>query len=107
MPTSQDWLQVITDDVNRLGVENATMVQAESFAFKFKPSGVLPPILTMVGESDILMAQRDFKELGRLVVASNTKSQSLVVKNAWHNHSIDIPQRFAAIIDEWVQEILP
>jgi len=29
-----------------------------------------------------------------------------MMQGAWHNHSIDVPERFAAVIDEWIRKVV-
>ena len=106
MPTDQKWLTLMTEDVNVMGIENAQGVQQESFAFAFSPSGILPPVLVVVGENDVSMAKRDFEELAILATGGNGRSESRVLEGAWHNHPIDIPQRFATLIEEWAAKVL-
>ena len=107
MPTDQAWLDIIMEDVKVMGgMEKAAPLGQESFSFTFTPNETLPPMLVVVGEEDTAMSIRDLEELTALVKKGNAHSESLVVKEAWHNHPIDIPDRFAAIIEEWAQKVL-
>ena len=97
------WKEIITEVVNQMGMQHAASIQQENFSFTFQPPQSLPPVLAIVGEHDTAMARRDIKELGDLLVAANAKSQVPVMKEAWHNHPIEVPQRFADVIHQWVK----
>ena len=60
----------------------------------------------MIGEHDVAMARRDFEQLSQIMKKANGKSESMVMKAAWHNHPIDIPERFANVILDWTQKVL-
>lgn len=108
MPTEQSWLDIMTSDIQKMGMENASALQNESFSFKFEPndSHQYPPLLICVGENDVAMAKRDFKKLTKMAQNMNTKSEGRVLEGAWHNHPIDIPNEFAALINNWAGQIL-
>lgn len=108
MPSEQEWVDVMMEDVAVMGMENAKGVQEASFAFRFEPRvGVdLPPVLVMVGEGDVPMAKRDFEEVAEVVTRGTARSERLVLKGAWHNHPIDVPEQFAAIVGKWVRKVL-
>ena len=99
------WKKIVAEDVNAMGMQNAAAIQRQSVAFTFKPRETLslPPVLVVVGEHDTAMARRDYKELLQILQAANAKSQGLVIEDAWHNHPIDIPERFAELVHQWVQ----
>lgn len=115
MPNDPAWINAMMADIQIVGMDKAMDIRKESLAFTFEPkdgdgegsSANYPPILVCVGEHDIAMAKRDFDELVRKTKAVNTKSEGRVLEGLWHNHSIDAPERFAAVIDEWVQKALP
>lgn len=104
MPTDQDWINIMTDDVQIMGMGNAKGIQDQSFAFTFDPRNALPPVLVVVGEHDTAMSRRDFPELTALVKKGNHQSESVILDGAWHNHPIDVPEQFAALIEEWVEK---
>ena len=106
LPTDQVWLDILTEDVKIVGIEHTAAIQNQSFAFTFDPRESLPPTLVVIGENDIPMARRDFEELAVLAKRGNDRSESIVLKNAWHNHPLDVPERFAALIEEWAQKII-
>ncbi len=105
MPTDQAWLDVIKEDVGIMGMENASALQHQSFSFSFTPQETLPPTLIVVGENDTAMSKRDFGELTTLAKKGNDRSESKVLECAWHNHPIDVPETFAALIEEWAQKV--
>lgn len=112
MPSDQQWLDILMADVQKMGMENAQAVQNESFTFTFdvtQNSNALnsfPPVLICVGEEDTPMSRRDFDELTQMVKRANQKSESVVLKDAWHNHPIDVPEAFAELINDWTQRML-
>ncbi|KAI9721085.1 MAG: hypothetical protein M1812_002566 [Candelaria pacifica] len=116
LPSSQKWTQIIIGDVQAMGgIEKAQALQAESFAFRLGDGGEgirdgengleWPPVLVVVGDKDTAMARRDFDELSSLMRAKNDMSKGTVIQDAWHNHSIDVPERFAELVDEWVKDV--
>jgi esterase/lipase len=105
MPEDEEWIKIMTEDINRMGMENAQAVQNASFAFTFKPEHDIPPTLVVIGENDVAMAKRDFEELTGLVKARNNRSESKVLTGAWHNHPIDKNQQFAGLIFNWSEKI--
>jgi len=113
LPTEDErWMKVLTEDMNAMGVENAQQVQDTSFNFTFDaPCGSekakFPPTLVLIGENDVAMAKRDFKELATKVKAANSKSEEMVLQGAWHNHSIDVPEVFADIVIKWIEKVIP
>ncbi len=106
MPVDQKWIQIMTEDVNTMGMQNASAIQEESFSFKLVASTSFPPVLVVVGEHDVAMATRDFEQLSQVMKKANGESESMVLKDAWHNHPIDIPKRFAKVILDWTQKAL-
>ena len=106
MPTDQAWLDVIMEDVNIMGMDVASALQHQSFNFSFDPKGPLPPVLVVVGDDDTAMSKRDLEEITALAKKGNARSESMVLKEAWHNHPIDIPERFAELIEGWAQRVL-
>ncbi|KAI9700698.1 MAG: hypothetical protein M1836_002067 [Candelina mexicana] len=109
LPSSQDWMQIIMADVQAMGgMEKAQALQTESFGFRLEDGAdpQWPPVLVVVGEKDTAMAGRDFDELTSLMKEKNDKSKGTVLSDAWHNHSIDVPERFADVVHEWVNDIL-
>jgi pimeloyl-ACP methyl ester carboxylesterase len=104
MPTDPQWLSVMMEDVGVMGMENAQGIQEASFKFKFEPAeALLPPVLVVVGEQDVAMAKRDFEHLLQLVQRNERRSRGLIMKGAWHNHPIDVPQVFADVVTEWIK----
>lgn len=61
MATDQAWINVMTEDVGLMGMENAQGIQTASFEFSFAPKAALPPLLVVVGENNIAMAKWDFE----------------------------------------------
>lgn len=106
MPTDQVWLDVIMEDVGIIGMENASALQYQSFSFSFASQEILPPMLIVVGEEDTAMSKRDLEELTTLAKKGNDRSESKVLGGAWHNHPIDVPEQFAALIEEWARKVL-
>jgi pimeloyl-ACP methyl ester carboxylesterase len=106
MPADESWIQLMTEDINKIGMENAAGIQQESFSFRFQPPQHLPPVLIVVGEDDIPLAKRDFQELSKMAKAANERSQDCLLKDAWHNHPIDIPESFAEAILQFAQDVL-
>lgn len=102
MPTDQEWINIMMEDVRIMGMDNAKDIQDRSFAFTFDPQNALPPVLVVVGEHDTAMSKRDYPKLTALAKKGNHQSESVILDGAWHNHPIDIPERFAALIEEWV-----
>ncbi len=113
IPSSQEWMHIIMEDLQLMGgMEKAQALQAESFGFRLEDDGEetekgvkWPPVLIVVGEKDTSMARRDFAELSALVKARNERSEGTVMQDAWHNHSIDVPERFAELVDGWVKNV--
>lgn len=106
MPPDQAWLDMMMEDVKKMGMENASQLQNESFNFNLEVPQTLPPVLVVIGSGDIAMAKRDYEYLCDEVKKANEKSKGLVLEDAWHNHPIDIPERFAQVILDWIQEAL-
>jgi pimeloyl-ACP methyl ester carboxylesterase len=108
MPEDKEWMDIIMEDVNVVGMEEAQEIQKQSLQFSFEPAQTnisFPPVLVVVGEHDIPMAQRDRDELFAIVKEKNAKSATKVLQGAWHNHSIDVPEQFAKLIREWDEEV--
>lgn len=105
MTDDEGWKKIIAEDVNQMGMDQAAGIQQESFSFQFTPPQSLPPVLVVVGEHDTAMARRDYKLLGPKLLAANDKSQMLVLDGAWHNHPIDVPERFAEVVHQWVTSL--
>ena len=105
MPTDQAWIDMMMEDVGIMGMNNAQDLQKQSFAFTVSLKEPLPPTLIVTGEHDVSMAKRDFEELTALAEKGNDKSESKVMQGAWHNHSIDVPEQFAAVVEEWAQKV--
>lgn len=114
MPTDEEWLRVIGEDVAVVGMENAQGIQAASFGFEFEFDSsagetVLPPVLVVVGEHDVAMARRDFETLVQRVASAGAadggKGRREVLEGAWHNHPIDVPERFVGLVADWVGEV--
>jgi pimeloyl-ACP methyl ester carboxylesterase len=109
LPTEDErWMQILQEDIEAMGMENAKTVQNCSFDYTFdvaaSTEGRLPPTLVLVGENDITMAKRDSEELVRILKKGNERSRKVVLDGAWHNHSIDVPGRFADVIDNWAKQ---
>ena len=102
MTDDEVWKNIMAEDVNQMGMDQAAAIQQESFSFKFKPPQALPPVLSVVGEHDTAMSRRDHELLGQKLLAANDKSQMLVLDGAWHNHPIDVPKKFAEVIHQWI-----
>ncbi|KAJ3183411.1 hypothetical protein HDU87_006730 [Geranomyces variabilis] len=108
MPTEQSWLDMIQEDVAKVGMGNLPGIQNASFGFTFKvPHALLPPTLVVVGEHDMPTPLRDFDELSAEVKKASPKSESLVMIGAWHNHSIDVPEQFVEVLHAWIRKALP
>ena len=105
MTDDEGWKKIIAEDVNQMGMDQAAGIQQESFSFQFTPPQSLPPVLVVVGEHDTAMARRDYKLLGQKLLAANHQSQMLVLDGAWHNHPIDVPERFAEVVHQWVTSL--
>jgi pimeloyl-ACP methyl ester carboxylesterase len=106
MPDSEEWMNLIMEDVGKTGSEAAQALQAESFSFKLEVPENCPPVLVVIGEHDIAMACRDFDELHRRLWERNPQCEKLVLKGAWHNHPIEVPREFSGIILDWLLKIL-
>ncbi|KAH7038357.1 Alpha/Beta hydrolase protein [Microdochium trichocladiopsis] len=111
MPSPDDmgWMEIIMGDVERMGMEAASAVQAESFGFSLQldeSRGKIPPVLVVVGEHDVAMARRDFAELFRALVARNASCEKVILENAWHNHPIDVPGMFSDIAHNWLTKFM-
>lgn len=105
MTDDEGWKKIIAEDVNQMGMDQAAGIQQESFSFQFTPPQSLPPVLVVIGEHDTAMARRDYKLLGQKLLAANHQSQMLVLDGAWHNHPIDVPERFAEVVHQWVTSL--
>ncbi|KAI9691264.1 MAG: hypothetical protein M1820_009822 [Bogoriella megaspora] len=112
-PAESEWMPLIMEDVWITGMEEAQKIQELSLAFTFeakhaiKDGRLLPPTLVVRGEHDITMAVRDHETLVERVKASCKEgSRGAVMRRAWHNHPIDLPDVFAKWIDDWNAEIL-
>ena len=105
MTDDEGWKKIIAEDVNQMGMDQAAGIQQESFSFQFTPPQSLPPVMVVVGEHDTAMARRDYKLLGQKLLAANRQSQMLVLDGAWHNHPIDVPERFAEVVHQWVTSL--
>lgn len=107
MPTDEAWLKVISEDVAIVGMEKAQEIQAASFGFTFAPpvNEKLPPTLVVVGEEDVAMALRDQEPLVQRIESAGGKCRGAVLKQAWHNHPIDIPGQFSEIIAAWLSNV--
>ena len=106
MPTDQEWLTIMTEDVQMMRMENAQNLQDASLSFNFEPQSSMPPVLVVIGEHDVAMARRDFEELTTLVKSGNSRSESKVLEGAWHNHPIDVPEHFADLIESWSRRMM-
>ena len=42
------------------------------------------------------------EEMVKKVKRLNGESEGVVIEGAWHNHSIDVPERFARVVNGWV-----
>jgi pimeloyl-ACP methyl ester carboxylesterase len=107
MPTDQEWIDAMTKDIGIVGMDAAGAIQQESFAFSIdeRPrQQAYPPMLICVGEHDVAMATRDFAELVHVVKDLNQNSEGSHLPGAWHNHSIDIPEQFAEIVNTWIEK---
>ena len=113
LPANQKIMDMLMEDVQIVGMEKMPAIQEKSFAFTFGPhvvekadqkydQNLFPPVLVMVGENDIVMAKRDFEELVLLVKKCNDQSESKIMKGAWHNHNLDVPELFADAISRWI-----
>lgn len=63
-------------------------------------------MLIVVGEEDTAMSKRDLEELTTLAKKGNDRSESKVLEGVWHNHPIDVPNQFAALIENWARKVL-
>lgn len=106
IPQEKEWLDLIMEDVAKIPPEYLPQIQDESFGFKLEGRQELPPVLVMVGDSDIAMAKRDFRDLCEMTKALNERSEGIVLRDAWHNHPIDIPERFAILIKDWAEKMV-
>lgn len=101
------WMKILQEDVELMGMENAQAVQEQSFGFTFDSATdenrSFPPTLVLVGENDVAMAQRDFADLVLKLKKRNGRSSGRRLAGAWHNHSIDVPELFATVVDAWVR----
>lgn len=131
MPSDQATVDMMMEDVRVAGFERMGTLQEASLGFTFKPSKLdtvsagngsgsesvtkptqartdpkwFPPVLVVIGEHDMAMQRRDFDELVGICRAENEGSDGLVMKGAWHNHNIDVPEQFAAVIREWISKV--
>ena len=107
MPTNQTWIDIMMENVGIMGMDAAGGLQRESFAFsvdgRVQEGKVYPSVLICMGEHDIAMARRDFEELVEVVKGMNQSSEGRVLEGTWHNHSIDVPEQFAEVINRWVE----
>lgn len=107
-PSEQAWLDIVAEDADKAGADNIQHLQQQSFAFTFEPDRGMkvgfPPTLLLRGENDTAMAKRDFEELQQRLKACNEFSEARVLPNAWHNHSIDVPQLFAQAVNKWTKQ---
>ncbi|USP80553.1 hypothetical protein yc1106_07827 [Curvularia clavata] len=109
MPEGEEgkfWMDLIMKDVEIVGMDEAQKIQQASFAFKFEPDtaaakDVFPPVMVLIGEKDVAMARRDQTAVLEIVKRLNGRSEGIIFKDAWHNHSMDRPERFADLIAEW------
>ncbi|KAL7749150.1 hypothetical protein RI367_005555 [Sorochytrium milnesiophthora] len=108
MPTDDDeWMRIIMEDVQVFDAATYSAgVQNESFTKVVVPSaGPLPPCLVVVGEHDVPMAIRDAPELiGTLKKCTDKHVQGVTMVATWHNHTIDVPERFAALVAAWAKD---
>lgn len=106
-----EWMEVINEDAQIVGVDQGQEIASQSFAFTFNPPDSsrkqLPPVLVMVGEHDISMAKRDFPMLVERAKACSGSdlTEGRVLEGAWHNHSIDVPENFAEVINGWNESV--
>lgn len=107
MPADREWLDLMMEDVNIAGMKNMPDLQAKSLSFTFNvaESTTLPPVLVVIGQNDVAMAKRDFDALTKKVKNANHQSDSLIMQDAWHNHSIDVPDRFSRVILDWAETV--
>ena len=103
MPTEREWLDVMMEDVRMVGAEEAQALQQESLGFSFDPAPDqgLPPVLVNVGRNDVAMAKRDTPFLFERVKARNELCAVSVLEDAWHNHPVDVPEKFAGLVQRW------
>lgn len=111
LPTDQAWMDIIMEDVQIAGMENMPDLQAKSMAFTFDAEAtrknfelvgrVIPSVQIMIGENDVAMAKRDFEELTMHAKKLSARSENIILKGAWHNHSIDVPEQFADAVADW------
>ena len=115
----QSWMATIMADVTKMGMEKAERVKEASLGWTLREDLTSatetstvnadarqkwPPTQVLIGEHDVAMAKRDYPELVRVVEGLNGRSKGMVLEGAWHNHSIDVPERFAEVLGEWVEE---
>ena len=115
----ESWMATIMADVDKMGMEKAEKVKEMSLGWSLPEaltSGTdnsaqeedtrqkWPPTLVLIGEHDVAMAKRDYAELVQVINGLNGESKGMVLERVWHNHSIDVPERFAEVVGEWVEE---
>lgn len=118
LPSSPEWMEILREDVARMGgMEKAHGLRWVNFGFTLKDEpgrggegevdkeARWPPVLVVVGEHDLAMARRDFDELSGLMKVRNARSDGTVLRDAWHTHSIDVPEKFAKLVDGWVKNV--
>lgn len=95
-------------DVKKAGMENMPALQDASFGFTFDldHGKKIPPTLAVVGEFDTPMSRRDLPELVEKLKKGNAKCEGLVMEGAWHNHSMDVPEQFAKVVEDWAQQTM-
>lgn len=106
MPDSGEWMSLIMADVGKLGPGAAEDIQKESLGFSLEVHDKFPPVLVVVGEHDVAMARRDFEGLYDRLHRANPKTEKMVLGGAWHNHPIDVPDRFSTLISDWAMRTL-
>ncbi|KAH6665331.1 Alpha/Beta hydrolase protein [Plectosphaerella plurivora] len=106
MPESGEWLNLIIADIGKLGPGHAEGIQRESLEFTLEVNDQIPPVLVVVGEDDVGMAKRDFEELYRRLHEANLRTEKVVLEKAWHNHPIDVPERFSELVSDWATKML-
>ncbi|KAK3620156.1 hypothetical protein LTR56_023583 [Elasticomyces elasticus] len=99
----------LQEDVERMRMENAGTVQEQSFAFQFDPQlreqRPFPANVGLDVEHDTAMVKRDFLEVVANVQRGAEKSRGKILPSAWHNHSVDVPELFARVVDEWARAL--
>lgn len=60
----------------------------------------------MVGENDTPMSRRDLKGLVEICKGFNSQSEGLTLEGAWHNHSMDVSEKFADVVKNWADKVL-